>query len=83
MPFFLFSSVKMKRGEKLSLLLCDRWKEEKYYLKYYGVALLFFLRSSSNRGLFYVSDSRLEIVRQKTSSLYFVERFLHAACYEL
>ena len=27
MPFFLFSSVKMKRGEKLSLLLCDRWKE--------------------------------------------------------
>ena len=43
MPFFLFSSVKMKRGEKLSLLLCDRWKEEKYYLKYYGVALLFFL----------------------------------------
>ena len=75
MPFFFFVelSVKMKREEKLSFALCDRWKKRSVAQNILVQHFSSFLRPSSNRGLFYASDSRLEDVRQKTSSLYFVE----------
>ena len=85
MPFFFFVelSVKMKRGEKLSFALCDRWKKRSVTQNIFGVTLLFFLETFQQQRTLLRFDPRLEGIRKKASSLYFVKRFLHAVCYEL